>query len=1165
MAFRLDGELDIETLTRSFSILIQRHEVLRTTFCEVGGEPMQSIAPARDVTLRMTDLRELAPAERVARVGELIRDKAWTPFDLAQGPLMRTELLRVDEKEHVLFLNFHQIVYAHSSDEILMRELLAAYQAFVDASEPELPELLIQYADYAQWRREQIPSKKSDEQLEYWCGQLSGLPALQLPTDRPRPGQLTASGASEPVELTQALKNVSKCQGATLFMTMLAAFKILLARYTGQEDIVVGSPVSNHGSAEAQPLLGLFVNALVLRTKLDGNPTFLEILQRVRSMTQAAYQNQDLPFESIIEALAPERDLSRNPFFQVVFNLKAQPESYSTRNLRWIPIEIEDRSATFDLTLALLDGRDGLRGSLNYNAELFKAESVRRMASHFRTLLQGIAAHPEARISELPLLTRAEREQLTVEWNATSRDYPTNFCLHQLLEAQVAKTPETVAVVYEGQSFTYRQLNQAADALACRLQALRVGPDALIAILSERSPELVIGMVAVLKAGGAYLPLDPAHPAERLHFILEDAKPAAVLVQERLKKKLSPDLPGPAICLQERFETTERLAPVSVSPDNLAYVIYTSGSTGQPKGALIPHRAVCNFLHWIQEAHSLGPGDGVLQKSAYTFDFSIPEFFWPLVTGATLVLARESAHADSDYLMEVIHEQRISTINFVPTTLALFLENPKVVACRSLKRVFCGGEALTTDLVARFFERLPHANLYNGYGPTETTVFATTWRCQSQAGPEQSIPIGHPLANVQVYLLDERMQPVPAGVVGELYIGGRQLARGYLNRPELTAQHFPANPFGPGRLYRTGDLAWYRADGAIEYTGRTDFQVKIRGLRIELLEIEAVLKKHPAVRDCVVVVRQDGMEANKRLLAYVVTSEISPDELRRHAQRTLPGYMVPSALIFLDELPLTANGKLDRSALPEPLPVHGEKGPVPPRTALETQLVAIWEKVLGIQSIGITDNFFELGGDSLQAVRIFAEIEHTFGKRLPLVTLFEMPTIEKVARKIWEETRSEDWGPLVAFRLQGKRPPFFGIHGRDGNVLFYWKFAELLGKEQPFYGLQAQGLDGKPIARTTVEEIAAYYLEEMRKVQPHGPYLLGGYSFGGVAAYEIARKLRAAGDEVDLLVLFDTPNPAKPLLVRSWTKIARDTLRRVLSRGTTPSRILQFLAQHYRG
>jgi amino acid adenylation domain-containing protein len=1167
MAFRLCGDLDVEALTRSFSVLVRRHEVLRTTFCEVGEELMQVIAPGRDLTLRITDLCDLAPAERVARVGEFIRDKAWTPFDLSQGPLMRAELLRVNEKEHVLFLNFHHIVYDHSSDEILMRELLSAYEALAEARQPQLPELVIQYAEYAQWHHEQLRSKRSEGQLAYWRGQLSDLPSLHLPADRPRAGAQTASSGSEPFELslrqTDALKKLGRNAGATFFVTMLAAFKVLLARYSGQEDIVVGSMVRNHGYAEAQPLIGLFVSPLVLRTKLDGNPTFHEAVQRVRKMTQAAYQNQNVPFESIVEALGPECDLTRNPFYQVVFELKAQPEPYSTRDLRWIPIEMEDRSSMSDLTMTLLDGRDGLRGCLNYNTQLFKAEFVQRMASHFRTLLEGIVAQPEARISELPLLTGSELEQMMVERNATNRDYPTDLGLHQLFEAQATKTPETVAVVYEGQVLTYRQLDQAANALAGRLQALSVGPDALVAILSKRSLELVVAMIAVLKAGGAYLPLDPDHPRERLRFILEDAKPTAVLIQERLKEKLPPALPGPTLCLRERLETTERLTSTSVSPDNLAYVIYTSGSTGQPKGAMIPHRAVCNFLHWIQEAHSLGPQDRILQKSAYTFDFSIPEFFWPLVTGATMVLAREGAHADSDYLIEIINAQRISTINFVPTTLALFLENPKVALCPSLQRVFCGGEALATDLVARFFERLPQAELYNGYGPTETTVFATTWRCRDQEDQEErSVPIGRPLANVQVYLLDANTRPVPVGVVGELYIGGCQLARGYLNRPELTARHFPANPFGPGRLYRTGDLARYRSDGAIEYLGRTDFQVKIRGLRIELQEIEAVLKKHPAVRDCVVVVRQDGMEAVKRLAAYIVASGISPDDLRLHAQQTLPGYMVPSVLVFLDELPLTANGKLDRRALPEPVSVQSEKGQVPPRTALETQLVAIWEKVLSLESIGITDNFFQLGGDSLRAVRIFAEIEHTLGKRLPLATLFETPTIERVAEKMWEETRSEEWGPLVAFQLQGERPPFFGIHGRDGNVLFYRKFTELLGKEQPFYGLQAQGLDGQPIARTSVEAIAAYYLEEMRKVQPHGPYLLGGYSFGGVAAYEMARRLRAAGEEVDLVALFDAPNPAKPRRVRSWTKVIRDTIRRVLSRGTTPSRVLQFLAQH---
>jgi amino acid adenylation domain-containing protein len=733
----------------------------------------------------------------------------------------------------------------------------------------------------------------------------------------------------------------------------------------------------------------------------------------------------------------------------------------------------------------------------------------------------------------------------TVEWHAPN--YATGVLLHQLFEAQVAKTPEGTAVIYEDQSLTYRQLDDAASALASRLQALGAGSGTLVALLSERSTEMVTGMLAILKAGGAYLLLDPAHPTQRLRLIIDDARPAVLLFQDQFRAKLPSDLQVPTLGLQETCPAPGRPVPIECNLESLAYVIYTSGSAGKPKGVMIPHRGVCNFLQCIQEAYPLCPEDRVMQRLACTFDFSMQEIFWPLLTGAAVVLARPGVESDPSYLIALITAQRISTIHFVPSALALFLEDPKAASCRSLKRVFCGGESLPANLLARFFAALPDVELYNVYGPTEASI--TVWRCQP--GDEQSsrIPIGLPLANVQVYILDEQMTPVPVGVAGELHMGGVQLALGYLGQPELTEKAFVLNPFGEGRLYKTGDLACYRPDGAIEFHGRIDHQVKLHGQRVELGEIEASLRKHPAVRDCVAAVRQDGTEANKRLVAYVVARGIGPEDLRQHAQQTLPAYMVPSVVVFLKKLPLTSNGKVDRKALSEPIAVRRENGPTPPRTALETQLVSIWEKVLRRRPIGITDNFFsELGGDSLNAASIFAEIDKVLGKRLPLRILFENPTIEKLALRIFQKPRPEHWNPLVAIQPLGKNPPFFGIHG---NFLIYRKLSELLGKEQPLYGIlygiQAQGIAGVPIARTSVEDIAGYYLEEIRKVQPNGPYLLGGYSFGGLVSYEIARRLDAAGEEIALLALFDSFYPAEPARVR--IRAARYRIQQVLSRG----------------
>jgi amino acid adenylation domain-containing protein len=748
-----------------------------------------------------------------------------------------------------------------------------------------------------------------------------------------------------------------------------------------------------------------------------------------------------------------------------------------------------------------------------------------------------------------------------LEWNAAQADSDT-LLVHQLFEQQVSKTPEATAVIHEGRSLNYRKLNQLSDALSCRLQAAGVGPGALVAILSERSPEMVIGMLAILKVGGAYLPLDPAHPTQRLQSILDDARPAVLLFQDQFRTKLPSELQVPIVGLEEECPAMGRPIPAELSPESLAYVLYTSGSTGKPKGVMIPHRAVLHFLRCIQQAHSLCPEDRFMQRSRCTFDPSIRELFWPLITGAAVVLAQPGLEADPGYLIELINAQHISAINFVPSCLALFLEHPKADSCRSLKRVFCGGEALPADLVARFFATLEGAELHNVYGPTETTVFVTTWRCRQGDELRANIPIGLPLPGVQLYILNNQMVPVATGDIGELYIGGEQVGTGYLNRLDLTEKAFVPNPFGEGCLYKTGDLGRYLENGAIEFHGRIDYQVKINGLRIELGEIEATLRKHPAVRDCVVVVRDE------RLIAYVVATGISSDDLGQHARQTLPHYMVPSVVVFLEKLPLTSNGKIDRKALPKPLiQLAHQNGPVAPRTTIETQLVAIWEKVLNTHPIGVTDNFFtELEGTSLRALRIFNQIGQILARRLPVATLFEAPTIEKLAQKISQEQPSEgDWKPLVAIQLQGTNPPFFGIHGADGNVLFYRQFSEFLGREQPFYALQAQGLDGSPITRTSVEAIAAYYLKEIRSVQPHGPYLLGGYSFGGLVSYEIARELRVAGEQVALLALFDTSNPANPPRARSWISLARYRIPRLLSKGITKEHVFEYLAGRFRG
>ncbi len=1000
-ALRLIGDLDIEALEQSLSEIVRRHEILRTTFRAVDDEPMQVIAPARAVRLPITDLRELEPGARAQEERRLINEEAWTPFDLSCGPLLRTRLFRTGTAEHVLVIVQHHITNDGWSKEVFMRELIIAYEAFGEGCEPELPELPIQYADFAQWQRELLQGETLEQELEYWRSQLADLPGSELPTDRRRPPIQTFAGATESFtiapELSNALKNLSKRERATLFATLLTAFKVLTARYCGQEDIVVGTPSTNRTRAEFEPLIGFFVNTLVIRTKLDADPTFREALRRVRQTVLGALEHQDLPFDRLVHELAPTRNVNQTPFFQVMFALaEAHSKTRRMADLQMVPIEIKDRFAKFDLLLEVTDERDTLRGSLNYNVDLFDAATIRRMAGHFCTLLAGIVANPEARLSELPLLDDAERQQILVDWNDTGREYPaTNICLHELIEKQVERTPDAVALIFEEESLTYRELNRRANRLAHRLRQLGVGPEAIVGVFAERSLEMATGLIATLKAGGAYLPLDPTYPADRLAFMLGDAKPAVVLMQRRLAAQLPAHETKVVFLEDDLAGESDTNTPNCTQPENLAYVIYTSGSTGQPKGVMITHRGVCNRLRWVQESFPLDSSDCMMLKAPFTFDVSVSELFWPLIAGARLVVARPGVQGDSRYLIDTICKQGITVLEFVPGLLSALLEDKDFLRCLSLRLAFCGGEWLPVDLPERFFAALPHAELHNAFGPTETTIDVTFWKCEPGAR-DSNPPIGRPIANTQAYILDRAMQPVPVGVAGELHIAGLQLARGYLGRPDLTAEKFVPNPFAAGRLYKTGDLCRFRSDGAIEFLGRIDHQVKLRGFRIELGEVEAVLKRHPAVRECVAVVREDGTEANKRLVSYVVANGVSPEEFRRHAQETLAGYMVPSAFVFLDKIPRTSSGKVDRKALPAPDFAAAASAWRGPRTPREEILCSLFREILGLSRVGIDDNFFNLGGDSIGSIQLVSRARKA-GLLITPRDVFEHQTVEALA------------------------------------------------------------------------------------------------------------------------------------------------------------------------
>ena len=1005
-AIQLTGYLDVAAIAQSLNEIVRRHEVLRTTFEMVEGQPIQVIRPNLTLTLPAVNLCQLPEPEQKREVQRLTTEHSQQPFDLVQGPLLRWMLLQLGQQDYILLFTVHHIVFDGWSIGVLFREITTLYKAFSTGQPSPLPELPIQYADFAAWQRQGLHREVLNAQLAYWKQQLKNLPILHLPTDRPRPAVQTFRGAKTsfciPTHLTKALKALSQKEDVTLFMTLLAAFKTLLYRYTGSEDIAVGSPIANRNRIEIEGLIGFFVNTLVLRTDLSNNPTFRTLLSRVSDVALGAYTHQDVTFEQLVEELHPQRDLSNTPLFQVMFGLQNAP--ISALELSGLKLSFLGRNpgtAKFDLTLFIEEAAEELIGVLEYNTDLFEAATINRMAGHFQQLLEGIVANPDRPLSELPMLTEAERQQLLVEWNQTQVDYPKDYCIHELFEAQVERTPDAIAVVFEDQQLTYRELNAKANQLAHYLQTLGVGPEVLVGICVERSLEMAIGLLGILKAGGAYVPLDPAYPQERLTFMLEDAQVPVLLTQQYLADKLPPHNTQ-TICLDTNINEIAQYSqenPISgVNSNNLIYVIYTSGSTGKPKGVMNTHRGLCNRLLWMQDTYHLTVSDRVLQKTPFSFDVSVWEVFWPLMNGACLVIAQPGGHQDSTYLVKLIHTEQITTIHFVPSMLQVFLEERGLETCSCLKRVICSGEALSLELQKRFFARLD-AELYNLYGPTEAAIDVTYWHCQRQSDLP-NVPIGRPIANTQIYLLDAQKELVPIGIPGELHITGEGLARGYLNRAELTAEKFIPNPFSDdteARLYKTGDLARYRPDGNIEYLGRIDYQVKVRGFRLELGEIEAVLSQHQGVRDAVVVVREDK-PGSQSLVAYVVpSSKPAPTiaQLRRFLIEKLPNYMVPTAFVLLETLPLTPNGKVDRRALPAPEPTRPESTVswVPPRTPVEEMLASIWSQVLGIEQVGIYDNFFELGGHSLLVTQVISQIRKVFGVDLPVRCLFEAPTI----------------------------------------------------------------------------------------------------------------------------------------------------------------------------
>jgi amino acid adenylation domain-containing protein len=1011
MALRLQGELDIDALEQSLNEIVRRHETLRTTFQERHGAATQVIASELPIPLPVEDLTHLPAAEQEDAAHKLALAEVLKPFDLSKGPLLRVRLLKLADDDHIAVVAMHHIISDAWSMRVFFREMAVLYNSFSQGRPSPLPPLPIQYADYAAWQRQWLQGDVLERQMDYWRKQLEGSPGLlALPTDRPRPPVQTANGANlafeVPPELAEQLRAFARKEGATLFMVVLAAFQVLLYRYTGQDDVSVGSPIANRNRPEIENLIGFFLNTLVLRTDLSGEPGFRELVKRVREVVMGAFAHQDLPFEMLVEELQPERDLSHTPLFQVGFTLQiASNEAISLPSLALAPVQIDSKSAKYDITLLMSEGPEGLLGNFEYNTDLFDRTTIERMAGHLLTLLDGFMADPDLPIPYAPILTSEEQELLLSTWNDTTMPAPIDRCAHELFEARVEQHPDALAVIFEEQQLTYADLNRRANQLARYLRRLGVGPETLVAISTERSPEMIVGILATMKAGGAYLPVDPTYPSERIAFMLSDAGAPIMLTQEHLLDRLPPhdardvllDAEWSRIA-QEEESNLDRV----VTPENTAYVIYTSGSTGKPKGAALRHRGLSNLAEVQRLAFNVQEGSRVLQFAPFSFDASVWETFMALANGGTLCLARQEQLASGQELLRLMQTMKINIVTLPPSVLTVL--HPQSLP--DLKVVIAAGEKCTAEIVQQW---APGRMFFNAYGPTETTVCASMYRCSPDE--KRDPPIGRPIGNSRLYVVDANLQITPVGVPGELVIGGVNVGRGYLNRPELTEQKFIPDPFaGPDdRLYRTGDLVRWLPDGNIEFLGRIDHQVKIRGFRIELGEIESVLRQHPGITDVVVMAREIGDD--RRLVAYLLaeeTADLNSTELRDFIRLSLPDYMVPSHFVIMDAFPLSPAGKVDRKALPDPdsSRIATEADYVAPRTETEETLAAIAAELLAVDQVGVHDNFFELGGHSLLATQFISRVREAFDVDIELRVLFEHPTVAEIAGEI-DSRRSE--------------------------------------------------------------------------------------------------------------------------------------------------------------
>jgi len=1143
---RLTGKLDGAAVEESVREIVRRHETLRTRYESRDGSVVQVVDGPRPVPVPLADVQHATEGELERHLAE----EGNKPFNLSKDFPVRAKLFRVGVDRHVLLFTMHHIAADAWSIDLLLKEWNTLYDARVTGKHAELPDLPIQYLDFARWQQESIHHQAPKEQLAYWEKRLGDKPAaLDLPTDYGRPTMPSHAGATRnrllAPDLSTAIFKLAQQAGASKFMLLLAAFKVLLHRYSGQSDIVVGSPMSRRTLHETENLIGLFLNVSVLRTDVTGDVTFRELLQQVRQTTLEAFANQSVPFEKIVEQLQPTRDLSRTPFFQVMFTLQdpATPPVTLGGGARAEAFELDLDVSPYELTLLMQEKDGGLEATLEYKIDLFSAETIDRMLQHYQTLLEGIAENPDARVSELPLLTSEERRQLLVEFNPRPVDFPRHQCLHELFEAQAARTPQASAVKFGSQVVTYGELNERANQLASHLGSLGVVRETPVGICMERSPEMVIAVLAILKSGGAYVPVEPDEPTERLAFKLRDAGVAILLTHESVLKTLADEVlaSGPMVVAVDRDEAAiSRHSSQDIAgkacPDNLAYIIYTSGSTGTPKGVMVEHRSLVNHSIGMAEYFELNSTDRVLQFAPLSFDVSAEEIFPTLLTGGTLVLRPAGlAVAIQDFHPFLVNEG-LSVLN-LPTPYwsewMSVMEEERLTLPESLRLVIVGSDTVTRGHYARWQALVAghRVRWCNAYGTTEATITTTIYEPKQGETPD-CVSIGRPAMNTQVYILDDHGQLAPIGVPGEIHVGGEEVARGYLNRPDATLANFVPDRFSrkpAARLNRTGDYGRWRADGNIEFLGRRDNQVKIRGFRIETGEVEAALGQHQSVREAVVVPRLDA-RGEKCLVAYVVAKTESPQlvgKLLEFLRARLPGYMVPAAVMILPELPRRSSGKIAIQALPLP---HGERPDleesfVAPSDSLEQKLANVWRQVLGVEQVGIHDNFFNLGGHSLLAVRLFTEIEKLTGWSLPVLTLFQSPTVKGLADAIRRMQSSEAPSLATPIRGNGSKEPLFLAHGAGGGMLWgYANLAKYLEVERPMYAFNSRASEGLD-EFTTIEEMAAHYIQEMRAVQPRGPYHLGGYCFGGLVAYEMAQQLVARGERVALLALMNATPP----------------------------------------